>query len=98
MANLTSAINVNVPTDVKEEANALFNDLGLNMSTAINIFLKRAIYEHGIPFDLKIPVSKPSKELLEALEEGEKILKDVKSGKRKPYNSPSELFESLDKD
>ena len=34
----TSAINVNVPTDVKEEANALFNNLGLTMSGAINIF------------------------------------------------------------
>lgn len=41
MANLTSAINVNVPTEVKEEANILFNNLGLNMSTAINMFLKK---------------------------------------------------------
>ena len=53
MANLTSAINVNVPSDVKDEANKLFNNLGLNMSTAINIFLKRAIYERGIPFEIK---------------------------------------------
>ncbi len=98
MANLTSAINVNVPTDVKEEATAIFNDLGLNMSTAINMFLKRAIYEHGIPFEVKIPNSTPSPELLDAIEEGEKILKDIKNNKRKPYDSPSELFANLDKE
>lgn len=67
MANLTSAINVNVPAEVKEECNNIFNSLGLNMSTAINMFLKRVIYERGIPFEVKEP--KPSKELLEALKE-----------------------------
>ncbi len=66
MANLTSVININVPTEVKEQANDLFNSLGLNMSTAINIFLRQAIYERGIPFDIK---QRPSKELTEALNE-----------------------------
>ena len=96
MANLTSAINVNVPTDVKEEANELFNNLGLNMSTAINIFLKRVIFERGLPFEVKEVNPKPSKELMEALDEGEQILKDIKNGKRKPYNNPDELFANLD--
>ena len=98
MANLTSAINVNVPTDVKKEATKLFNDLGLNMSTAINMFLKRAIIERGIPFEVKEVNSTPSPELLEALEEGDQIIKDIESGKRKPYNSPAELFANLDKE
>ena len=98
MANLTSAINVNVPSDVKKEATKLFNDLGLNMSTAINMFLKRAIIERGIPFEVKEVNSTPSPELLEALEEGEQIIKDIESGKRKPYNSPAELFANLDKE
>ena len=60
MSSLSSVVNVNVPKDVKEEANLLFSSLGLNMSTAINMFLKRVIYEKGIPFDLKL---KPSKNL-----------------------------------
>jgi DNA-damage-inducible protein J len=67
MASMTSAINVNVPIEVKEEANLIFNNLGLNMSTAINMFLKKTIYERGIPFDVKEPT--PSKEFLEALKE-----------------------------
>ncbi len=51
----TSIINVNVPKEVKDEANIIFNNLGLNMSTAINIFLKKVIYERGIPFEIKEP-------------------------------------------
>lgn len=38
---LTLIINVNVPTNVKNESNEIFVKLGLNMTTAINIFLKK---------------------------------------------------------
>ena len=93
MANLTSAINVNVPTDVKEEANELFNNLGLNMSTAINIFLKRAIFERGLPFEVKEVNPKPSKELMEALDEGEDILNG--KVKTKGYHNVREMFEDI---
>ena len=91
MANLTSAINVNVPSDVKDEANKLFNNLGLNMSTAINIFLKRAIYERGIPFEIKEP--KPTKEFLEALQELEYM--EAHPQEYKSYSNISELKEAL---
>ena len=91
MANLTSAINVNVPSDVKEEANAIFSNLGLNMSTAINMFLKRAIYERGIPFDVKEP--KPSKEFLEAIQEVEYM--ESHSEEYKSYDNIEELKKAL---
>ena len=45
-----SMITVNVDKKTKDEANKIFNDLGLNMSTAINIYLKACIKENGIPF------------------------------------------------
>ncbi len=93
MANLTSAINVNVPTDVKEEANELFNNLGLNMSTAINIFLKRAIFERGLPFEVKEVNPKPSKELMEALDESEDILNG--KVKAKGYHNVRKMFEDI---
>ena len=67
MPNLTSAINVNVPSDVKEEATNLFNSLGLNMSTAINMFLTKCVKTSSIPFKIEEP--KPSKELQKALKE-----------------------------
>lgn len=72
MANLTSVININVPTEVKEEANIIFNDLGLNMTTAINIFLKKAIYEKGIPFDVKLTPTESTKKALKELDDMKK--------------------------
>lgn len=92
MANLTGTINVNVDINIKKQANAILNDLGLNMSTAINMFLVQIIKQDGIPFEIKNP--KPSKELKKSLEESEKI----NSGKMESqtYHNVDELFEELD--
>jgi len=90
MSSLTSVINVNVPNDVKQEANELFNSLGLNMSTAINMFLKRAIYEGGIPFEVK---QKPSKELIEAIKEVNYM--EAHPEEFKAYKDVDELFEDV---
>ncbi|MDE6971183.1 MAG: type II toxin-antitoxin system RelB/DinJ family antitoxin [Eubacterium sp.] len=50
-----AATNINVRVDaiLKQEAEALFNDLGLNMSSAMNLFLRSAIMFNGIPFEIK---------------------------------------------
>lgn len=93
MNHQTSAINVNVPADVKEEATNLFNSLGLNMSTAINMFLKRAIYERGIPFEVK---QKPSKELMDALQELDYMEKHPEE--YKVFHNVQELMEDLNND
>lgn len=45
-------INVRVDNDVKRNAERTLNDIGLSMSTAINIFLKTVIRENRIPFEL----------------------------------------------
>ena len=50
MAKEISIVNVKVPQEVKDEANKLFEELGLNMSTAVNLFLKKTIKEQGLPF------------------------------------------------
>ena len=67
MSSLTSAINVNVDTQVKEKATNILKDLGLNMSTFINMTLVQVIKRNGVPFEVVNP--KPSKEMLEALKE-----------------------------
>lgn len=93
MANLTSTINVNVDNNIKKEATAILNDLGLNMSTAINMFLAQIIKQDGIPFEVKNP--KPTKELKKVLKETDDIIfgkKEVKT-----YYNVDELFEDLDK-
>lgn len=92
----SSVINVNVDSEVKKEATAILNDLGLNMSTAINMFLTQVIKTDGIPFRIRNP--KPSKELLEAIDEGEKILKEMEEGKRKGYSNMDDLIKSLDRE
>ena len=85
MATVTARVDENV----KKEAETLFKKIGLNMSTAMNLFLKKCILEQGIPFELKVP----NRETRKAMQETDDIL----SGKieRKGYNSAEELFEDL---
>ena len=52
----TTNLNIRTDKDIKDQAEAIFNELGLNMTTAINMFLRTAIREQGIPFDLKLDV------------------------------------------
>lgn len=93
MNSEVSVINVNVDSKDKETATNILKDLGLNMTTAINMFLKQIIKNDGLPFEVKNP--KPSKELLEALEEGDIILKELKEGKRKGYHDVRKMFEDI---
>lgn len=70
----TTNLNIRTEKKVKEKAEAIFSELGLNMTTAINIFLKTTIRENGIPFELKLNI--PNKLTLSAIEEGRKIASD----------------------
>lgn len=51
-------INIRIDSELKEQAESLFSDLGLSMTSAITIFLKSAVNSNGIPFELrrKIPL------------------------------------------
>jgi DNA-damage-inducible protein J len=63
----TTNINVRVDEELKSKAETIFNELGLNMSTAMNMFLRCAVRYGGIPFDLRI--DKPNKETLAAIDD-----------------------------
>ncbi|WP_215492062.1 type II toxin-antitoxin system RelB/DinJ family antitoxin [Fenollaria sporofastidiosus] len=67
-------LNVRLDKDIKKAAEDIYAELGLNMSTAINMFLRASIRKGGIPFDVRLDV--PNKETLEAIEEGERIAYD----------------------
>ena len=71
-----STVNLNIRTDkeIKEKAENIFQELGLNITTAINMFLRTSIRENGIPFDLKIDTVNDETKL--AIEEGRKIADD----------------------
>ena len=70
----TTNLNIRTDKDVKNQAERIFNELGLNMTTAINLFLRAAIRENGIPFSMKLDV--PNKTTISAIEEGRRIISD----------------------
>lgn len=47
-------VNIRIDDELKEKADILFDQLGLNMTTAFNIFIKTAIRQQGIPFDISL--------------------------------------------
>jgi len=47
-------VNIRIDDELKEKADALFDGLGLNMTTAFNIFIKAVVRHQGIPFDLNL--------------------------------------------
>ena len=85
--------NLNIRTDkvVKEQAEGIFNELGINMTTAINMFLRTAIREHGIPFDLKLDV--PNDTTVAAIEEGRKLMADSSAPR---YSNMADLKAALE--
>ena len=91
----TISLNGGVPyvnKDVKEKAEKIFNELGLNMTSAVNIFLRTAIRERGIPFELKLDV--PNETTIAAIEEGRKMASDPSSTR---YSNIDELRDALEK-
>ena len=85
--------NLNIRTDkaIKDQAEEIFNELGLNMTTAVNMFQRTAIREHGIPFELKLEV--PNETTAAAIEEGRKMLSDSSAPR---YSSMDALKEALE--
>lgn len=87
----TTNINVRVDSGLKQEAEALFNDLGLTMSSAINMFLRSAVIHDGIPFEIKRQT--PNAETRAALDEYEEMKKNPDQYKR--YDSFDEVLDEV---
>ncbi len=80
--------NISIEPDVKKQAVELFADLGMDLSTAINIYLKKAISVQGIPFDVvrEIPNTVTERAILDS-ENGDDVYG--------PFDSVEALMESL---
>ena len=87
-----STVNVTIRMDesLKKQADALFSELGMNMTTAFTIFTKQAIREQGIPFNIELT---SSVQTLAALEEVKAMKKDHSLGKS--YSDVHEMVEDL---
>jgi len=92
MAGNTTNISIRMDADLKAQADALFSELGMNLTTAFNIFVRQSLREGGIPFEINL--STPKKETIEAMLEAERIARDPSA---KGYRNMSELFAELRK-
>ena len=90
MAGTTTNISIRMDTELKAQAETLFGELGMNLTTAFNIFVRQAIREGGIPF--KIQLDKPNSETAAAMREAERIARDPEI---KGYEDKAQLFRDL---
>lgn len=74
MASNSTNISIRMDVELKSQADALFAELGMNLSTAFNVFVRQAIRESGIPFNISL--NRPNKEIIAAVLEAEKKAKD----------------------
>ncbi len=90
---MTSITNLNIRTDkeIKKQAEMICSELGINMTSAVNMFLRAIIRKRGIPFELQL--EKENETTLKAIEEGRKIAKD---NNVKSYTDMKELREALE--
>ena len=80
----TANINVRTDSELKAKAQSVLADLGIDMSTAINIFLNQVVYEKAIPFEISKP--EPAKPIKFGGWEGKIFMSD-------DFNEPMEEFE-----
>lgn len=86
MAKVSTSISIDA--DVKAKAQELFAELGMDLSTAINVFLRQSIYEHSIPFAVRR--ESPNETTLKAMD-------DVENDEHMygPFDSVAEMMEAL---
>ena len=88
----TVNMSIRMDTELKKQADAMFADMGLNMTTAMNIFLRQVVRQGRIPFEIATDI--PNTETLDAIKEMDDMLTGKIAAKR--YSSTKELFEDLE--
>ena len=79
-----------IDSDLKDQADELFARLGLNITTAFNIFLRQSVREGRIPFDISLKM--PNAETIAAMREVEQLAKDPNA---KSYLTAEEALRDL---
>lgn len=86
----TSPTQIRIDTNLKQEATELFSNLGLDMSSAVTLFLRQCILHDGLPFKVEMP--RYSDRLLSAMEEAKRISRDPDARR---YTSMEDLKSAL---
>ena len=99
MAAKSANLYARIEPDVKEQAESILSTLGIPASNAINMFYKQIILNRGLPFEVKIPTSKPRNvaklSVNELNAELEKGYADMAVGNTKPAR---QVFADIRKD
>ena len=83
-------VSIRMDENLKKQFDGLCNELGLNMTTAINIFAKTMVRQHRIPFEISLDT--PNAETIAAMEEAERISRDPNV---KGYTNIDDLMKEL---
>ncbi|MCY3067813.1 type II toxin-antitoxin system antitoxin, RelB/DinJ family [Aerococcus loyolae] len=86
----TSPTQIRIDAKVKSEANELFNELGIDMSSAVNMFLRQCILRGGLPFSVELP--RFNEATLNAMAEARRVSRDPDTPS---YSSMEELKKAL---
>ena len=87
----TAPTQIRIDSDIKKQASDLFSNLGLDMSSAVNLFLHQCVLRGGIPFSIELP--RYNQATLDAMEEARCISRDPSV---KGYTSMEELKKALE--
>jgi len=87
----TTNLNVRIDADLKKQSEEIFNELGLNMSTALTVFLRQTVRSRGIPFEMRLNI--PNEETLMAIRDV-----NLERNMSRQFHSVKELMEDLDAD
>ncbi|MBQ9604176.1 MAG: type II toxin-antitoxin system RelB/DinJ family antitoxin [Firmicutes bacterium] len=78
MSNLSN-VSFRIDSELKAKADTLFSELGMNMTTAFNIFLRQAVREGRIPFEVTLNIT--DTDTIAAFYEAESLLNDPETKK-----------------
>jgi len=87
----TTSMNIRMDSEVKQKAQQVFSELGLDVTTAVNLFLRQVIRTQSIPFELKVDI--PNDQTLEAMEEVRWLKAHPEAAKR--YTDVDEMMKEL---
>ena len=82
-----TSMSIRLDSEIKEQAQQVFNNLGMDMTTAINIFLRQAIQYQGLPFDVRLDENRKLLQVLTDLDQNRNMSQS--------FESVSDLMEDL---
>ena len=88
----TVNLSIRMDKDLKKKSEEMLADMGLNMTTAMNMFLRQVVRQGKIPFEIATDI--PNADTLAAINEMDDMISGKNSAHR--YTSTDELFEDLD--